>query len=171
MPSPSLQELLAPASASDFSLANFPYAMVRRSQRTFPATRLGEYVIDLAELASHSPGFEPEVKLALVEHSGSLAALMGLSKAMRVSARHSVRQAVGNMSLDLLARSVFPVSQVEAAMPCAIGDYSDFYASKDHAANVGTMYRGAANALQPNWLHMPSKCSSPRAAPDRFHDD
>ena len=31
------------------------------------------------------------------------------------------------------------------------GDYTDFYSSKEHATNVGTMFRGPENALMPNW--------------------
>ena len=40
-------------------------------------------------------------------------------------------------------------------MPFMVSDYADFYASRDYATNVGTMFRGADNALSPNWLHMP----------------
>jgi fumarylacetoacetase len=40
-------------------------------------------------------------------------------------------------------------------LPALIGDYTDFYSSREHATNVGTMFRGAANALMPNWLHLP----------------
>lgn len=36
-----------------------------------------------------------------------------------------------------------------------LGDYTDFYCSKEHAVNCGTMFRGKENALHPNWLHMP----------------
>ena len=36
-----------------------------------------------------------------------------------------------------------------------LGDYTDFYSSKEHATNVGTMFRGPENALMPNWLHLP----------------
>ena len=39
--------------------------------------------------------------------------------------------------------------------PAKIGDYTDFYASKEHATNVGTMFRGKENALMPNWTHLP----------------
>ncbi|XP_015416050.1 PREDICTED: fumarylacetoacetase, partial [Myotis davidii] len=35
------------------------------------------------------------------------------------------------------------------------GDYTDFYSSRQHAANVGIMFRGKDNALMPNWLHLP----------------
>jgi hypothetical protein len=40
-------------------------------------------------------------------------------------------------------------------LPCAIGDYTDFYLSWGHATNVGTMFRGKDDALQPNWLLVP----------------
>ena len=40
-------------------------------------------------------------------------------------------------------------------MPVKIGDYTDFYASKEHATNVGIMFRGKENALMPNWTHLP----------------
>lgn len=48
-----------------------------------------------------------------------------------------------------------PLSTVQMHLPCEIGDYTDFYASKEHASNVGKMFRGEANALMPNWLHLP----------------
>ena len=41
------------------------------------------------------------------------------------------------------------------ALPARIGDYTDFYSSREHATNVGTMFRGKENALQPNWTYLP----------------
>ena len=40
-------------------------------------------------------------------------------------------------------------------LPVQIGDYTDFYSSREHATNVGVMFRGPENALMPNWLHLP----------------
>ena len=40
-------------------------------------------------------------------------------------------------------------------MPIKIGDYTDFYSSKNHAYNVGCIVRGPDNALQDNWTHLP----------------
>ena len=40
-------------------------------------------------------------------------------------------------------------------LPVAVGDYTDFYASKEHATNVGSLFRDPENALMPNWLHIP----------------
>jgi fumarylacetoacetase len=47
------------------------------------------------------------------------------------------------------------MEDVEMQLPVLIGDYTDFYSSKEHATNVGTMFRDPANALLPNWLHIP----------------
>ena len=49
----------------------------------------------------------------------------------------------------------FNLDQVTMHLPINIGDYTDFYASKEHASNVGEMFRGKDNALMPNWLHLP----------------
>ena len=48
-----------------------------------------------------------------------------------------------------------PMAGAEMHMPFAVSEYTDFYAGKNHAVNVGTMFRGAENALPPNWLHIP----------------
>ena len=40
-------------------------------------------------------------------------------------------------------------------LPAQVGDYTDFYSSREHASNVGEMFRGKGNELQPNWLHLP----------------
>jgi fumarylacetoacetase len=55
----------------------------------------------------------------------------------------------------LLARVLAPKAEVEMLLPADIGDYTDFYSSREHATNVGTMFRGADKALQPNWLYLP----------------
>lgn len=47
------------------------------------------------------------------------------------------------------------LSDVTLHMPFLVSEYTDFYAGKHHAMNVGTMMRGAENALPPNWLHLP----------------
>lgn len=47
------------------------------------------------------------------------------------------------------------LNRVTMHLPIEIGDYTDFYASKEHASNVGEMFRGKENALMPNWLHLP----------------
>ncbi|MEX5579318.1 fumarylacetoacetase [Pseudophaeobacter sp. A-200-2] len=48
-----------------------------------------------------------------------------------------------------------PMKDAELHMPMMVSEYTDFYAGKNHAVNVGTMFRGPENALPPNWLHIP----------------
>lgn len=56
---------------------------------------------------------------------------------------------------DRMDRCLFDVNDVEMKLPAQIGDYTDFYSSREHATNVGIMFRGKDNALMPNWLHLP----------------
>jgi fumarylacetoacetase len=56
---------------------------------------------------------------------------------------------------ELRERLLFPRGEVEMLLPCEIGDYTDFYSSKQHATNLGTMLRGPENPLLPNWHHLP----------------
>ena len=50
---------------------------------------------------------------------------------------------------------IFDIDDVEMQLPVLIGDYTDFYSSREHATNVGKMFRDPENALLPNWLHLP----------------
>lgn len=56
---------------------------------------------------------------------------------------------------DVLNLVLVSRSSVRMVMPVDIGDYTDFYSSREHATNVGTMFRGKENALMENWLHLP----------------
>jgi len=56
---------------------------------------------------------------------------------------------------DLQKIAVIPMEDVVMCLPAEIGDYTDFYSSREHATNVGIMFRGKDNALMPNWLHIP----------------
>ena len=55
----------------------------------------------------------------------------------------------------LRASALIPRSACQMHLPAQIGDYTDFYSSRQHATNVGVMFRGKDNALMPNWLHLP----------------
>lgn len=48
-----------------------------------------------------------------------------------------------------------PQADCTLHMPFLVSEYTDFYAGRHHAFNVGSMFRDPANALPPNWLHIP----------------
>ena len=57
--------------------------------------------------------------------------------------------------VSLREHALVPTAEVEMLLPADVGDYTDFYSSREHASNVGTMLRGPDKALMPNWLHLP----------------
>jgi len=55
----------------------------------------------------------------------------------------------------LRERALTPMEGAELHLPFVVSEFTDFYAGRHHATNVGTMFRGPENALPPNWLHIP----------------
>lgn len=60
-----------------------------------------------------------------------------------------------SQNADLRAAALVERARATLHMPLRVSEYTDFYSSRHHATNVGTMFRGAENALPPNWIHMP----------------
>ncbi len=75
---------------------------------------------------------------------------MALGRSAWSSCRQTLQKLILNGDANL-KEALVPLSLVKYVMPVSIGDYTDFYASKEHATNVGTMFRGKENALMPNW--------------------
>ena len=57
--------------------------------------------------------------------------------------------------IDACTTYSVPMSDATLHMPFRVAEFTDFYAGRHHATNVGTMFRGPENALPPNWLHIP----------------
>jgi fumarylacetoacetase len=158
---PSLRSFIPVDPASDFPIQNLPYGVF--SMPASPAPRvgvaIGDQVLDLAVLESEglidlSPAFD-------VFAQASLNAFMALGPKLwsRTRARISELLRHDNPQLRdnkiLRANALVPLADASLHVPVAVAGYTDFYSSKEHATNVGVMFRGKDNALQPNWLHMP----------------
>ena len=63
--------------------------------------------------------------------------------------------ATGAAEQAAVALHLIPMSDARMELPIVVAEFTDFYAGRHHATNVGTMFRGAENALPPNWLHIP----------------
>jgi fumarylacetoacetase len=61
----------------------------------------------------------------------------------------------GSSEQDKVQPFLVSITDAVLHMPMMVSEYTDFYAGRHHATNVGTMFRGAENALPPNWLHLP----------------
>ncbi|MDF9800879.1 fumarylacetoacetase [Catalinimonas alkaloidigena] len=143
---------------SDFSIYNLPYGVFSTAtRRPRVGVAIGEYIIDMAAVAGRGKFHDLKVPLEVFEAS-SLNAFMHLGRARWKAVRQRLIQWVSqeNSPLEQLKGECL-IRQSEARMhlPVQIGDYTDFYASEEHATNVGTMFRGKENALVSNWKHMP----------------
>lgn len=147
---------------AEFTIDNLPYGIFSTSNDgPRVGVALGDYVIDLAALANGGFFVGLEVQASAVFGKSSLNAFMECGP----HAWHQVRQRikellhVDNKTLrdDARARRkvLVPRETVLLHMPIEIGDYTDFYSSMQHATNVGMMFRDPANALLPNWKHIP----------------
>jgi fumarylacetoacetase len=93
--------------------------------------------------------------------SPSLNAFMAAGKESWDQVRHAIsgllREDAPRLRDDrpLRAEALVPAEEAELCFPVEVGDYTDFYSSREHATNVGAMFRGRENALMPNWLHLP----------------
>ncbi len=158
-----LHSFLSIQSDSDFSIHNLPYGVFKPNGGGAPrvGVAIGEYVLDL--LLLHDAGFFNETVFASrnVFKNSSLNAFMKLGREAwretRTILQNLLRDDVVDLRDNAMLRdaALISQSQIEMLLPVEIGDYTDFYSSYHHAHNVGTMLRGADNALMPNWKHLP----------------
>ena len=157
---PKLKSFIPVDPTSDFPIQNLPYGVFSAKDGLAPrvGVAIGDYVLDLWELEQDS---RLDVGPLGVFSGSSLNAFMALGPTVwsRTRARFSELLRHDHPELrdneKLRKRALVPMADVTLHLPIAVSGYTDFYSSKEHATNVGVMFRGKDNALQPNWLHMP----------------
>jgi fumarylacetoacetase len=159
--SPSRKSWLAVAADSDFPLQNIPFGVFETSDGVVTCgTRIGDFAIDLAAL--HQLGYFNHIDLpddVFLQDALNGFILLGKDIHRQVRATLADLFDANNNTLQNqlshVENVVYPVASVTSLLPVHIGDYTDFYSSKEHATNVGKMFRDPENALLPNWLHIP----------------
>lgn len=146
----------------DFPIQNLPYAVFQPAGQTPRCgVGIGDFVVDLAALANAGLLRSRDLDLGLAFESPSLNYFMSAGKTVWSTVRHRLQELLNEHTAALrddpaLRSSAFyRQDQVRFLVPAEIGDFTDFYSSREHATNVGTMFRDPANALLPNWLHIP----------------
>ncbi|MBT5956656.1 MAG: fumarylacetoacetase, partial [Candidatus Marinimicrobia bacterium] len=140
-----------------FPIQNLPYGIFSSTDNPNPrgGVAIGELVLDLSLLESE--GLLPSNYFS----QSNLNLFMSAGKEIWSSVRRQIQELLdeNNSSLkdnsELRERAFYCQSEVSMHLPAQIGDYTDFYSSRQHATNVGTMFRDPNNALLPNWLHLP----------------
>ena len=158
---PNLKSWVSVPENSDFPIQNLPFGIIGNhilSKRV--SARIGDYALDLKVLAElgylNDTGFDSSdfdaPFLNPMMKKGKLA-VRGLRNRISELLLDSSTSLQNNPSQ--IEQVLHLISAVEVSMPVEIGDYTDFYSSKEHATNVGMMFRDPANALLPNWLWIP----------------
>ncbi|MEC8875237.1 MAG: fumarylacetoacetase [Candidatus Thermoplasmatota archaeon] len=148
---------------SDFPIQNIPFGIYcpKGGGDLHVATAIGEYVLDLACLDDAGLFSDTEIEGTEVFHEPTLNAFMSMGRKAWKDTRKRISELLseGNSTLQddkqLCKLALIPMKDAEMQLPVDIGDYTDFYSSREHASNVGTIFRGPENALMPNWLHLP----------------
>ena len=150
----------ANATGADFPIQNLPYGVFSTgSGDKRVGVAIGDRILDLT--AAEAAGVVRPSPDGLVFDRGDLNAFMALPQATWRETRRILALLLDAAAPDQDAnrRALEPilVAQSDATMhlPIFVRSYTDFYSSREHSTNVGTMFRGAENALPPNWLHMP----------------
>jgi fumarylacetoacetase len=159
---PSLRSFVPVPPQSHFPIQNLPFGVFRRTGgEPRIGVAIGELVLDLAEVAGAGllDGLPMPADFWRRQHTLNDLMAGGTDTWRAVRARVSglLRHDKPVLRDDgaLRERALVPRDQAELLLPAAIGDYTDFYSSREHATNVGIMLRGEQNALMPNWLHLP----------------
>jgi len=162
---PSLRSWVPVPPGSHFPIQNLPYGVFvpldEKDASPRAGVAIGESVLDLGVLEEAGLFRGPSLAGKNVFRRPSLNAFLSLGGPAWREARQSISDLLGEGEprlrddAPLRARALHSASRVRMMLPAEIGDYTDFYSSREHATNVGTMFRGAENALPPNWLHLP----------------
>src|SRR5690348_10532375 len=148
---------------SDFPIQNLPFGVFwrpGRSERARVGVAIGDQIVDVAACLDAGLIDGPAAEAADCCRASQLNDLM----ALRSSASSALRRALSELlrvdspayrkDPTIARRILVPMYEAELRLPAAIGDYTDFYASIDHARNVGSMFR-PNDPLLPNYKYVP----------------
>lgn len=149
---------------SHFPIQNLPYGIFSLKNEKNPrvGVAIGEQVLDLSILdkAGYFKDIQ-EIHGRNIFYQATLNDFMQLGKEVWTKTRNTIQHLLNENVSDLKDnqrirnKALHFQEDVTMHLPVDIGDYTDFYTSKEHAINVGTMFRGKENALMPNWTHLP----------------
>lgn len=140
---------------TDFPLNNLPCGVFSvGDQEPRCGMAIGDFILDLAALEEEGLLGFAEGPLFDVPFWNEV---MEAGPAVWADLRTKVTAllAEGAQARTAVEPHLVPRAQATLHMPFLVAEYTDFYAGRNHAFNVGTMFRGAENALPPNWLHIP----------------
>ncbi len=160
---PAFKSFIDVAPDSDFPIQNLPFCVFKTGEIMggHIGSRIGQWILDLTRLEQEGYFQDTRVSGKNIFQHATLNPFMaeGKEACREVRARLSQLLRDENPQLrdhaSLRKRVLIPVEQVHPVLPVDIGGFTDFYSSKEHATNLGRMFRGKDQPLMPNWLHLP----------------
>ena len=138
---------------SEFPLNNLPYGVFSTGNgKPRCGVAIGDMILDVAALEA-----EGRLNYEGALETGAWNAFMAMGRVAWDKLRGELTSmlAEGSASRAGVEPHLVPMTTATMHMPFAVTEYTDFYAGRNHAYNVGVMFRGPENALPPNWLHIP----------------
>jgi len=160
---PGLRSFIDVDPASPFPIQNLPFGVFRPVSVLVPhvGVAIGDWVLDLPALAREGFLKLTTLPASYFEHQADLRDFMARGRPAWREVRTRVSELLRHDTpalrdnANLRERAFFRRDAVEMVLPASIGNYTDFYSSREHATNVGVMMRGPQNALMLNWVQLP----------------
>jgi len=144
---------------ADRPLQNLPFCRFRPAGMAADAlgVGIGDRILDLGRaVRAGALRLEPGIAAACLQTT--LNAVMGLAPEQRSELRLALGDLLADTApapdRDLAAGCLVPLAETELLLPAAVGDYTDFYTSIEHATNLGRQLR-PENPLLPNYRWVP----------------
>ncbi|MFN8308891.1 MAG: fumarylacetoacetase [Chitinophagales bacterium] len=154
---PALKSWVDVSPQSDFPIQNLPFGIFKTNHKSpRAATAIGDYVLDLTVVAALGLFDDLHFDTSVFE-APTLNRFIALGKPVTNAVRERLSELLrhGAEAEKELRPLLIKQTEVQLLLPVHIPNYTDFYSSREHATNVGMMFRDPANALLPNWLHLP----------------
>ncbi len=145
------------AAGSAYDLDNLPYG-VFSTPGTEPrvGVRIGDFVMEASAVAALGGDTGEGPHLAPVWAQPGLDPFLAMGRTVWDIAREWLVEVLGNdVHRERVEPLLVPLADVTMHLPFEVADYVDFYASEQHATNVGRIFRPDGDALTPNWKHLP----------------
>ena len=137
---------------SDFSVQNLPFGVFSAGGAARVSVAIGDQILDLARLEEAGA-----IGGGGVFAGGSINRFMaeGPDAWQAARSRISAMLQAGSADQGPAGEALVAMKDANLHLPIEVADYTDFYSSREHASNVGAMFRDADNPLLPNWPHIP----------------
>ncbi len=146
---------------SDFPIQNIPFGVFLTKDDVITiGTRIGDFAIDLGALQqlNYFEGIELTDDMFMQDtlndfiSDGKKTWRLVRNRIADLFDVNNLKLQQNNAHRDII---IFKIEDVEMQLPVLIGDYTDFFSSKEHANNIGKLIRDQDNPMYPNWLHVP----------------